>query len=134
MKALLKNYHQSPRKVRLVADMIRGKSVVDARTALAFMPQKSSPAILKLLNSAVANARTKGIEADTLVVKSIAVNKGVASRRFKPMARGRSTRFSRTMSIVTIELGTQSQKQSVKIKVKNDNAKSRKKKTEKSTE
>ncbi len=106
MKALLKNYAQSPRKVRLVADMIRGKSVVAARAALAFMPKKSSPALLKLLDSAVANARSTGLSVEELFVKTIAVNKGAVLKRFMPKARGRAARFHRTMSIVTIELGT----------------------------
>ncbi len=105
MKALLKNYHQSPRKVRLVANLIRGKSVVAARALLSFQPQKSSPAILKLLDSAVANARSTGTQAENLFVKAIAVNKGAVLKRFKPMARGRAAQFHRTMSIVSLELG-----------------------------
>jgi large subunit ribosomal protein L22 len=105
MKALLKNYHQSPRKVRLVADLIRGKSVPAARAALLFMPQKSSPAISKLLDSAVANARTSGVSVESLFVKSIAVNKGAVARRSRPFARGRAGSIRKTMSIVTLELG-----------------------------
>lgn len=106
MKALLKNYHQSPRKVRLVANLIRGKSVAQALAALKFMPQKSSPAIEKLLNSAIANARSAGLPTENLFVRTIAVNKGTVLRRFKPMSRGRANSFDRTMSIVTLELGT----------------------------
>ena len=100
MKALLKNYHQSPRKVRLVANLIRGKSVPQARALLSFQPQKSSPALLKLLESAVANARSSGNSPENLFVKTIAVNKGMVLKRFKPMARGRAAQFHRTMSIV----------------------------------
>ncbi len=106
MKALLKNYAQSPRKVRLVADMIRGKSVAVARAALEFTPKKSSPVLLKLLDSAVANARSSGASVDELFVKAIAVNKGAVLKRFMPKARGRAARFHRTMSIVTLELGS----------------------------
>jgi large subunit ribosomal protein L22 len=105
MNALLTNYHQSPRKVRLVADMIRGKSVAQARAMLSFGDQKSSPALLKLLNSAVSNARTTGIAPEDLFVKTITVNKGMVLKRFKPMARGRAAGFGRTMSIVALELG-----------------------------
>jgi large subunit ribosomal protein L22 len=105
MKALLKNYHQSPRKVRLVADLIRGKSIPEARAALLFMPQKSSPAIAKLLSSAVANARSTGKSESELFVKAIAVNKGAVMRRARPFARGRSGSIRKTMSIVTLELG-----------------------------
>jgi large subunit ribosomal protein L22 len=106
MKAQLTNYHQSPRKVRLVADLIRGKSVANAKAALAFLPKKSSPAIEKLLDSAVSNARQVGASAENLFVKTIQVNKGLAMRRFMPKARGRANRFQKTMSIVLLELGT----------------------------
>ena len=103
MKATLKNYHQSPQKVRLVANLIRGKSVPVARAALLFLPQKSSPAISKLLDSAVANSN---IAPDQLFVKTITVNKGTVMRRARPFARGRSGSIRKTMSIVTLELGT----------------------------
>ena len=105
MKALLTNYHQSPRKVRLVADLIRGKSIAQAKAALMFLPKKSSPAIEKLLDSAVSNARQVGAEADNLFVKMIQVNKGLVMRRFMPKARGRASKFQKTMSIVSLELG-----------------------------
>ena len=106
MKALLKNYTQSPRKVRLVADLIRGKSVLSARAALTYLPKKSSPAMLKLLNSAVANAVHQGASTEDLFVKAVAVNKGAVLRRFAPRARGRAARFARTMSIISLELGS----------------------------
>ncbi|MDP2648451.1 MAG: 50S ribosomal protein L22 [Patescibacteria group bacterium] len=105
MKALLKNYHQSPRKVRLVADMIRGKSVSDARAALLYLPKKSAPALGKLLDSAVANARIGGHAAEGLFVKTITVDKGTVMRRYRPFARGRSGTLHKTMSIVKVELG-----------------------------
>jgi large subunit ribosomal protein L22 len=106
MKALLKNFHQSPRKVRLVANAIRGQKANQARTTLQLLPQKSTGAILKLLDSAIANARQVGASPDDLIVKTITVNKGMALKRFAPRARGRAARFERTMSIVAIELGT----------------------------
>ena len=106
MKALLTNYHQSPRKVRLVADLIRGKSVAQAKAALMFLPKKSSPAIEKLLDSAVSNARQAGQSAENLFVKTIEVNKGIVMRRFMPKARGRAARYQKTMSHVSLELGT----------------------------
>ena len=106
MKALLKNYHQSPRKVRLVADLIRGKSVAAARAALLYLPKKSSPVIGKLLDSAVANASSRGAAAEDLFVKTITVNKGAVMRRARPYARGRSGTIRKTMSIVFLELAT----------------------------
>src|SRR6185436_7223915 len=116
MKALLTNYHQSPRKVRLVADLIRGKSVAHAKAALMFLPKKSSPAIEKLLDSAVSNARQMGADASNLFVKTIQVNKGIAMRRFMPKARGRANRFQKTMSIVSIVLEARSGNEKVKVK------------------
>ena len=106
MKATLTNYHQSPRKVRLVADLIRGKSVSSALAALSFLPKKSSPAIIKLLESAVSNAKNSGVAAEDLFIKAIAVNKGSVLRRVMPKARGRAASYAKTMSIVTLELGS----------------------------
>jgi len=106
MKALLTNYHQSPRKVRLVADVIRGKSVEKAKESLLFLPDKSSPAISKLLDSAVANARNLGVNAENLFVKKITVDKGLVMRRARPFGRGRSGTIRKTMSIVFLELAS----------------------------
>ena len=106
MRATLTNYHQSPRKVRLVADLIRGKSVPHARAALLFLSKKSSPALSKLLDSAVANARMSGASADSLIVKKITVDKGLVMRRGRPFARGRSGIIRKTSSIVCIELAS----------------------------
>jgi large subunit ribosomal protein L22 len=105
MKAFLTNLKQSPRKVRLVADMVRGKPVAVAKDMLAFLPKKSAPEIEKLLASAVANARLQGVSAHDLVVKSISVDKGTVLRRYTPKARGRAGGIRRTMSHVSIELG-----------------------------
>lgn len=105
MKASLTNYKQSPRKVRLVADMIRGKSVTVARDSLVFLAKKSSPEMIKLLNSAIANARQQGMNPDELVVSKISVDKAQVIRRFKPMARGRAAGIRRTMSHINLELG-----------------------------
>ena len=105
MKASLTNFKQSPRKVRLVANLIRGKRVMVARDSLVFLAKKSSPEISKLLDSAIANARTQGMNVDDLIVKTISVDKGSVIKRFKPMARGRAAGIRRTMSHVNIELG-----------------------------
>ena len=106
MKSTLKNYKQSPRKVRLVADLIRGKSVAEAKAILAFLSKKSSPAIEKLLNSALANARSMGTSLDNLFVQKITVDKGAVLRRYRPFARGRAGTIRKTHSIIRLELGT----------------------------
>jgi large subunit ribosomal protein L22 len=107
MKATLKNYHQPPRKVRLVADLIRGKSVPAARVALAFLDKKSAPAIVKLLDSAVANARSanESLDVDMLFVKTLTVDKGVTLKRVRPFKQGRAGRLHKIMSTVKMELG-----------------------------
>ncbi|HWO07574.1 MAG TPA: 50S ribosomal protein L22 [Candidatus Paceibacterota bacterium] len=110
MKAVLSNFKQSPRKVRLVADMIRGKNVSAAKDALLFLPKKSAPEMIKLLNSAIANARQKGMNPDELVVKSVSVDKGTVLRRYTPKARGRGAAIRRAMSHVVLELGEGAQK------------------------
>lgn len=117
MKATLSNYKQSPRKTRLVADLMRGKTVAEARRALTFLPKKSAPVMFKLLESAVSNARNKGMSPDELMVRSITVDKGLILRRFKPMARGRAASVRRTRSIISLELGP------VKAKAENKPAK-----------
>ena len=118
MRATLSNYRQSPRKTRLVANLIRGKTVAEARRALLFLPKKSAPAIRKLLDSAVSNARSAGVSPDALIVKTISVNKGAVLRRFKPMARGRAAGIRRTRSIISLELGTPDQAKGKRQKAK----------------
>lgn len=103
MKATLKNHRQSPRKVRLVADMIRGKKVSHALATLSRVPKKASAPIQKLLNSAVANAKTRGAVGD-LSVKSIEVNKGFVFTRHRPRARGRAAPIRKKTSHVSVEL------------------------------
>ena len=104
MKAMLKNYRQSPRKVALIADLIRGKGVGVAKQHLAFLPKKGAPAIEKLLDSAVANARSAGSVPENLFIKTITVNKGAVQKRGRPFSRGRSGVIRKTMSHIVIEL------------------------------
>ncbi|HCM43368.1 MAG: 50S ribosomal protein L22 [Candidatus Kaiserbacteria bacterium GW2011_GWC2_49_12] len=110
MRATLKNHHQSPRKVRLVVDLIRGKSVSSAREALRFLSKKSSPAVSKLLNSAVASAESAGHTSEGLFVKTVTVDKGSVMRRYRPFARGRAGTVRKIRSIIYIELGTTGKK------------------------
>lgn len=104
MKATLTNYQQSPRKVRLVADLVRGKSVARARELLAFADKKSAPAVLKLLESAVSNARGVGVQADKLFIKDIQVNMGLSMGRVMPMARGQAHRYRHRRASVLLVL------------------------------
>ncbi len=105
MKATLNNYRQSPRKVRLVADLIRGKDVTRARGILRFLDKKSAPDMKKLLESAIANAQQHKQAIDNLVVKDIRVDSGIALRRWRPRAFGRAMPFRRRTSRITLQLG-----------------------------
>ena len=114
MRVYLKNYRQSPRKVRLVADLIRGKSVPAALTLLRVTPKRATVQLEKSLRSALANAKQKGMtDADTLTVKEIRVDKGVTLHRFLPRAQGRATRFDKHSSNIIMVLG-ESKKADVK--------------------
>lgn len=104
MKAYLKNYRQAPRKVRLIADHMRGKRVEKALSELRFMPQRASLPLEKLLRSAIANAKNKGVSEEHLFVKTITVDKGLTYRRYMPRARGRATPIGKETSHVYIEL------------------------------
>src|SRR4051812_45951661 len=87
--ASLQNYRISPRKVRLVADMIRGKNVSAAKTILAHATKKARHPIADLIDSAVANAaHNYKIEKDNLVVKEIRIDQGYTLKRSIPMSRG----------------------------------------------
>ena len=104
MKAFLKNYRQSPRKVRLVADFIKGKRVSDAFVYLDTLPKKASLPIMKLLASAVANAKNSGISDKDLFVANVTVNKGIVMKRSMPRARGSASRINKRTSHVVLTL------------------------------
>ncbi len=106
MKAILKNYRQSPRKVRLIADLVRGKEVKKALETLKFVNKRASEPFSKLIQSALANARTQGVNTDTLIVKTVAVNKGTVLKRFMPRARGSASRINKRNSHLSVELGS----------------------------
>ena len=110
MKAYLKNYRQSPRKVRLVANLIRGKSVTKARAILSFTDNKSAPALKKLLESAASNARSQGKSSDNMMIKEIMVDQGITMKRFRPMSRGRANQFRRRSSKIFLALGEMEKK------------------------
>ena len=106
MKAILKQYRQSPRKVRLVINSIRGKSVERALAELRFIPKRASGTIEKLIKSAVSNAEANsGKTRENLFIKEIRVDEGVTLKRMMPMSKGRAFRINKRTSHVTLELG-----------------------------
>ena len=98
----------APRKVRLVADTVRGLPVGDALAMLKYRPQAAAKPLAKLLRSAVANAENKGgkVDVDALVIKTLTVDQGPKMRRFMPRAMGRAYRVEKKTSHVYVELGT----------------------------
>lgn len=105
MKAFLKNYRQSPRKVRLIADLVRGKKVTDALATLKFVDKRASGPFAKVIESAVANAKDQGKNIENLFIKSVAVDKGTVMKRFMPRARGSASRINKRNSHISVELG-----------------------------
>jgi large subunit ribosomal protein L22 len=95
----------SPRKVRIVANMVRGKNVDEAIAILKLLPKKSAKIIEKLVNSAAANADdlSKGkADVDALFVKSIQVDNGPIIKRWMPRAMGRANRVNKRTSHITV--------------------------------
>jgi large subunit ribosomal protein L22 len=106
MKAVLKNYRQSPRKVRLIADLVRGKKVKDALSALQFVEKRAAEPFAKVIRSAAANAKDHGnANPEELKITKVAVDKGVVYKRFMPRARGSASPINRRNSHITVELG-----------------------------
>ncbi len=105
MKAFVKNYRQSPRKVRLLADLVRGKQVAKAVTLLEFADKRASGAFLKALKSAIQNAKQQGKKETALFVKTVTVDKGTTLKRFMPRARGSASPIRKHSSHIAIQLG-----------------------------
>lgn len=105
VRAELKNMLQSPQKLRLVADLIRGKYVDDAIGILTFTRKKASEIIGKALKSAIANAEhNNGMDRKSLVVSKIVVNEGMKLPGYRFASRGRVDKFLRRRAHVLIEL------------------------------
>jgi large subunit ribosomal protein L22 len=105
MKAFLKNYRQSPRKVRLVAGLIKGKSVMEAIAELDFLAKRAGLPLKKLLLSAVANAKQNGLEMENLFIKELRVDKGIVMKRMMPAAMGTGHKINKRTSHINLLLG-----------------------------
>ena len=104
--ARLRYLRISPRKVRLVVDLIRGRRIEDALNLLQYSDKAAAIPVAKLLRSAVANAdETGNYDLDALVVEKAHVDEGPTWRRWRPRAQGRATRIRKRTSHVTLELG-----------------------------
>lgn len=104
-KAIARYIRIAPRKVRLVIDLIRGKSVGDAVAILRHTPKAASPVVEKVLNSAVANAEHNyNMDVNQLVVSEVFADQGPTLKRFRPRAMGRASRIHKRTSHITLVL------------------------------
>ena len=104
VRAQAKWVRSSARKARLVTDLIRGRSVPEARTILAFSKRAVAEDVEKVLRSAIANAEQKSdsVDVDRLVVSQACVNEGPRMKRTRPAPQGRAYRYQRRLSHITI--------------------------------
>lgn len=111
--AKVMNLQISARKVRLVADLVRGQKVSDARDILRFTVKGAAKPLLKLLDSAVANAdyaareSHDNVDTDEMVVEHIVVNEGRTLQRYQPAPRGRAARIRKRSSHVEIRIANE---------------------------
>ncbi|BCL74271.1 MULTISPECIES: 50S ribosomal protein L22 [Jeongeupia] len=106
VSAVLSSARVSAQKARLVADLVRGKSVEQALNILAFSPKKSAVLIKKVLESAIANAEhNEGADIDSLKVATIFVDKGPSLKRFTARAKGRGNKIEKQTCHITLTVG-----------------------------
>ena len=107
-KAIARHVRVTPRKARRMVDLIRGKKATEAITILKFAPQDASTPVLKVLQSAIANARVKADKAgepfreNDLCIKETYVDEGVTLKRFRARAQGRAARINKRTSHITV--------------------------------
>jgi large subunit ribosomal protein L22 len=106
-RAIVRDVIMSPRKMRIVANMIRGKRVEEALGMLQLLPKKGARIIHKLVHSAAANLEDKSkgeVDTENLFIKSIQVDNGKIVKRWMPRAMGRANRIQRRTSHITVVL------------------------------
>ncbi|MCF7812108.1 50S ribosomal protein L22 [Candidatus Gracilibacteria bacterium] len=105
MKAHLKQIRISPKKVNVVAGLVRGKEVIKALDMLKFMPKKAAGHLYKVIHSAAANAETNDKQKrENLRIKEIVVNKGLFLKRFLPSTRGRALPLHKPTTHISVTL------------------------------
>lgn len=105
VRAYAKGVDQTPRKVSLVASLVRGRSVADALVILDHTPKRAALAVKKAIASAAANAANNhGLDAKTLQISTLSVTAGPRLRRYKPASRGRALPFQKRSSHILVEV------------------------------
>jgi large subunit ribosomal protein L22 len=100
--ATLETHNQSPRKVRLVANLVKGKKVEEALAALTFLPKRAAEPVAKLIKSAAANATVQGDKLEDLKIENIVVESADMIKRYMPRAFGRASMIRRRRSRVKV--------------------------------
>lgn len=105
IRAYAKGVDQAPRKVSLVASLVRRRTVADALVILAHTPKRSALPVIKAIESAKANAvNTHGLDGKTLVISTLSVTAGARLKRFKPASRGRALPFQKKSANILVEV------------------------------
>ena len=105
MKAYGKNIRISPKKLRVIAEIVRGQNASEALNFLKFAPKKWADLLYKILASAVANAENNDNQkVDTLYISSLSINKGIVYKRWNAVSRGRSHPILKRTSNIKLEL------------------------------
>ena len=105
VRAYAKGVDLAPRKVSIVASLVRGRTVEDALVILAHTPRRSATPLVKVIESARANAvNNDGLDAKTLVIKTLSVTTGTRMRRFRPASRGRALPYEKKTSNILVEV------------------------------
>jgi large subunit ribosomal protein L22 len=105
VRSYAKGVDQAPRKVSLVASLVRGRTVADALVILEHVPKRAALPVKKAIESAKANAvNNHGFDGKTLILSTISVTAGTRLKRFKPAARGRALPFQKKSSNILIEV------------------------------
>jgi large subunit ribosomal protein L22 len=105
VRAYAKGVDQAPRKVALVASLVRGRSVADAIVILNHTPKRAALAVRKAIESAQANAvNNHGFDGKTLVISTLSVTAGTRIKRFKPASRGRALPFQKKSANILVEV------------------------------
>jgi large subunit ribosomal protein L22 len=104
-KAYIEGIDQSPRKVSLVASLVRSRTVADALVILAHTPKRAAKPVVKAIESAKANAiNNHGLDGKSLVISSLVVSTGTRMKRFIPASRGRALPFEKISSNILVEV------------------------------
>ena len=110
MKAILRNVRISSKKVNLVADLVRRKSVNDALGILKFLPKKAAKPLREAIQSAASNATQNFKQKrDSLVISKIVVNEGPTLKRSRPVSRGRTHPILKRVSYITVEVSVKAE-------------------------